>query len=112
MEKISWDDFTRVEIRVGTVISAELNAGASKPAFKLSIDFGQELGILKSSAQITDYYTIESLVGSQIMAVVNFPEKQIGKSISQCLVLGVHDEKGAVILMRPEFKAPNGSRML
>lgn len=102
----------KVEIRIGTILSAELNAGASKPAFKLSIDFGGEIGILKSSTQITDYYTVESLIGSQIIAVVNFPEKQIGKSISQCLVLGVHDEKGAVMLLRPEFKAPNGSRML
>lgn len=112
MEKISWDDFMKVEIRVGTVLTAELNIGASKPAMKLTIDFGEELGVLKSSAQITDYYKVETLIGTQVMAVVNFPEKQIGKSISQCLVLGVHDNHGAVVLMRPEFKAPNGSRML
>ena len=110
MEQISWQDFEKVELRVGTIIEAEDFPQARKPAYKLKIDFG-EFGIKKSSAQITALYKAEDLVGRQVLAVLNFPPKQIGPFVSECLTTGVSDEEGRVILLAPDFKAPNGSRL-
>lgn len=110
MEQISWQDFEKVELRVGTIIEAEDFPQARKPAYKLKIDFG-EFGIKKSSAQITALYKTEDLVGRQVLAVLNFPPKQIGPFVSECLTTGVSDEEGRVVLLAPDFKAPNGSRL-
>lgn len=104
---ITWNDFEKIEIRTGTIIHAVDFVKANKPAYQLTIDFGQ-LGIKKSSAQITNYYTIEELVGKQIVAVFNFPPKQIANFISECLVLGVYDEQKEVILLQPDKKMSNG----
>lgn len=111
MGAITFQDFLSIDIRVGTVTHAEPFAEAIKPAYKLWIDFGSEIGTLKSSAQITHYYTPEALIGTQVVAVVNLPEKQIGPFISQCLVTGFQDPKGAVVLVRPEKEIPNGSKL-
>lgn len=111
METIRFQDFLAVDLRVGTVVRAEDFPEAIKPAIKLWIDFGPELGTLKSSAQITHHYTPESLLGTQVVAVVNFPEKQIGPFKSQCLVTGFHDPSGAVVLVRPEKEIPNGTKL-
>jgi tRNA-binding protein len=108
---IPYDDFERVDIRVGTVISAEPFPGARKPAIKLQIDFGAPLGIRKSSAQLTVHYTPEALVGRQVIAVVNFAPRQIGKFMSEVLVLGVPDANGAVVLLRPDLTVPNAGKM-
>lgn len=105
---ITWNDFEKIDIRIGTIVKAENFAKARKPAYKLGIDFG-ELGLLRSSAQITDHYTAEELVGRQVMAIVNFPPKQIADFFSECLVLGIYDAEHKVILLQPERKAPNGS---
>ena len=110
-DTIGWDDFTRVEIRVGTVVSAEPFPEARKPAYILHVDFGEPRGVLKSSAQITAHYTPESLVGRQVVAVVNFPPKQIGPLRSQCLVTGFHDADGDVVLAVPDAPVPNGARL-
>ena len=110
MDTISWNDFAKIDMRVGTIIKAEVFADAKKPAYKLWIDFG-ELGIKKSSAQITKRYNKEDLVNRQIVAVVNFPRKQIGKFMSECLVLGAVGEEGDVILLAPDFKIENGLRI-
>ena len=110
-DTISWQDFERVEIRVGTVVSAEPFPEARKPAFKLWVDFGGELGVKKSSAQITRHYTTEGLIGRQVMAVVNFPPRQIGKVKSEVLVLGVPDEDGEVVLIGPGHEVPLGGRL-
>jgi tRNA-binding protein len=111
MGEISFDDFLKVDIRVGTVTRAEPFPEARKPAIKLWIDFGDELGVKKSSAQITVHYTPEKLVGQQVMAVVNFPPRQIGPMRSEVLVLGFSDEAGAIVLARPDQPVPAGSRM-
>ena len=108
---IPYDDFERVDIRVGTVIAAEPFPEARKPAIKLQIDFGAPLGIKKSSAQLTVHYTPEALVGRQVIAVVNFAPRQIGKFRSEVLVLGVPDANGAVVLLRPDLAVPNACKM-
>ncbi len=108
---ITWEEFEKVEMRVGTIIAAEDFPEARKPAYKLTIDFGEVIGIRKSSAQITKRYGKEELVGRQIVAVVNFPKKQIGKFMSECLVLGVVGQEGDVVLLAPDFKSENGLRI-
>ena len=111
MPIIPYSDFDKVELRVGTIIAAEPFPEARKPAIKMTIDFGSEIGIKRSSAQITQHYTPERLVGTQVLAVTNFEVKQIGKFLSECLVTGVEDEQGYIVLVRPDIKAPNGSRL-
>lgn len=111
MEKISWSDFERVEIRVGTIITAEVFKEARKPAYILQVDFGEEIGILKSSAQITDLYKPEELTGTQVIGVVNFPSKQIGPIKSQCLVTGFSLDQGTVVLAKPDRPVPNGLKL-
>tara|TARA_X000001036_G_C20256970_1_gene634555 strand:+ start:132 stop:470 length:339 start_codon:yes stop_codon:yes gene_type:complete len=111
METISWPDFERIEIRVGTIISAEVFKEARKPAYILQVDFGEDIGILKSSAQITDLYKPEELTGTQVIGVVNFPSKQIGPIKSQCLVTGFSLEDGPVVLSRPDRHVPNGLKL-
>ena len=108
---IAFDDFLKVDIRVGTVIAAEPFPEAKKPALKLTIDFGAEIGVKKSSAQITRHYTPQALVGKQVVAVVNFPPRQIGPFMSQVLTLGVPDADGEVVLLHPSLAVPNGGRM-
>jgi tRNA-binding protein len=108
---IAYDDFLKVDVRVGTIVSAEAFAQARKPAYRLAIDFGPAIGVRKSSAQITAHYRLEDLVGRQVAAVVNFPPRQIGPFMSEVLTLGFPDENGDVILMGPGSPAPNGGRM-
>ncbi len=110
-EEITFDQFLSVDIRIGTVLSAEPFPEARKSAFKLTIDFGPAIGVKKSSAQITDRYRLEDLPGRKVAAVVNFPPRQIGKFMSEVLTLGFGDEAGAVILFVPDFDVPNGSRL-
>ena len=112
MERISFDDFLKVELRVGRVLSAEPFAQARKPAYILHVDFGPELGVRKSSAQITVHYRPEDLVGRLVVAVVNFPNKQIGPLMSGCLITGFHDADGAVALCVPDRDVPPGTRLL
>lgn len=111
MAEITFDDFLAVDIRAGTVLRAERFPEARKPAIKLWIDFGTEIGERKSSAQITVHYNPEELIGRQVMAVVNFPPRQIGPFMSEVLVLGVYDDGGAVVLLSPDKPVPNGGRM-
>ena len=108
---ISWDDFEKIDIRSGTIIAVNDFPKAKKPAYQLSIDFGGEIGIKKSSAQITEHYKKEDLLNKQIIAVVNFPPKQIADFISECLVLGVYDENKDVILLQPEKFVSNGQKI-
>lgn len=111
MPEISYDDFTRVDIRIGTVVEARPFPEARKPAYILMIDFGPEIGIKKSSAQITVHYDPQSLVGRQVMGVVNFPPRQIGPFMSEVLTLGFPDHEGDVVLVAIERPVPNGGRM-
>lgn len=108
---IAYDDFARVDIRVGTIREAAPLEGARKPAFRLLIDFGPEIGVKKSSAQITVHYTPECLVGRQVAAVVNFPPRQIGKFMSEVLTLGFPDGDGAVVLFAPDRVVPDGGKL-
>lgn len=110
-DQISYDDFQKVEIRVGTVTEAVPFPEARKPAYKLKIDFGEEIGIKRSSAQITVHYQPEELVGRQVLGVVNFPPRQIGPFMSEVLTLGFADQNGDIVLLEPERSVPNGSRM-
>lgn len=112
MDLISWDDFMRVELRVGVIVSASVFPEAKKPAYILHVDFGPEIGARKSSAQITGLYKPEELVGRHVVAVVNFPKKQIGPIMSECLVTGFHDEHGEVVLCVPDRAVPLGTRLL
>lgn len=111
METIGWDDFAKVELRVGTVVRVDDFPEARKPAYKLEVDFGPEIGVKKSSARITDIYTKEELVGKKVVGVVNFPPKQIGPMRSECLVTGFHREDGAVVLAVPDADVPDGAKL-
>lgn len=109
--QIAYSDFDKVDIRVGRIVAADEFPQARKPAYQLTIDFGGDIGVRRSSAQVTKYYEREALVGRQVVAVVNFPPRQIGPFMSQVLVLGVPDEEGAVVLLHPEREVPLGGRM-
>jgi tRNA-binding protein len=111
MDTITWNDFEKIDIRVGTIIEVKAFPEARKPAFQLSIDFGNTIGVKKSSAQITNLYQKEDLTGKQVIAIVNFPPKQIARFISECLVLGIYNEKNEVILLQPERKVSNGQKI-
>jgi tRNA-binding protein len=111
MNEISWQDFEKIDIRVGTIIRAEPFEKAKKPAFQLTIDFGLQLGIKKSSAQITKHYSPKDLEGRQVLAVINFPPKQIANFISECLILGIYDEQKDVVLLSPERTVSNGLKV-
>ncbi len=111
METITWDDFSKVELRIGTIQQAEAFPEARKPAYKVTVDFGPEIGIRRSSVQITHHYTLEELVGKQVVGVVNFPTKQIGPFRSECLITGFYREDGSVILCVPDKPVPNGAKL-
>ena len=111
MSEISFDDFLKVDIRVGTIVRVEPFPEARSPSYKLFVDFGPDIGERKTSAQITEHYTLEDLVGKQVAAVTNFPKKQIGKFMSEILVLGFPDDGGAVVLVEPNRKVANGGRL-
>ncbi|MFD2906076.1 tRNA-binding protein [Sphingobacterium anhuiense] len=112
MEEISWSDFEKVDMRVGTILNVADFPKARKPAYQLTIDFGDELGIKQSSAQITVHYSKEELLGKQIVAIVNFPKKQIANFFSECLVTGFADDNGDIILTTVEKKVPNGAKLM
>jgi len=112
MKTISWGDFSKVELRVGKIIKAEIFKEARKPAYILHLDFGEEIGLKKSSAQVTDLYNLNDLVGKQVVAVVNFPKKQIGSLMSECLVTGFHNKDGTVALCAPDKDVPLGTKLL
>ena len=111
MEQIQWGDFAKVQLCAGTIIDVEEFPQARRPAWKLTIDFGDDIGTRRSSAQITDLYTREQLLGKQIIAVVNFPKKQIGPFMSECLITGMPREDGAIVLMSPDELVPNGTQL-
>ena len=111
METISWQDFEQVDLRVGTIVTAEVFEEARRPAYILHIDFGPDIGVLKSSAQITDLYQTDGLVGQQVIGVANFPPKQIGPIQSQCLITGFPQTDGSVVLIQPERAVENGSKL-
>ncbi len=110
-ETIAYGDFERVDIRVGTIVDAQPFPEARKPAFKLSIDFGADIGVKRSSAQLTVHYRADQLIGRQVCAVVNFPPRQIGPFMSEVLTLGMPDDDGSVVLVKPDFKVPNGGKL-
>ena len=111
VKNINWDDFQKVELRIGTIIEVNDFPEAKHPAFILKVDFGKEIGIRKSSAQITELYNAKTLIGKQVMAVINFPPKQIGPIMSECLITGFHREDGAVVLVTPDSEVPNGTKL-
>lgn len=111
MHMISWEDFEKVELRIGTIIEVEDFPEARKPAYRLKVDFGPEIGVRKSSAQITELYDKDTLKGKQVLAVTNFPPKQIGPFLSECLVTGVQNEAGGVVLLTPDRSVTNGKRL-
>lgn len=112
MQTITWDDFAKIELRVGKIVQAERFAKARKPAYILHVDFGDAIGVKKSSAQITDLYQPEELVGKLVVAVINFPAKQIGPILSECLVTGFHNATGEVALCVPDKAVPLGTKLL
>lgn len=111
MDTIEWSDFQKIDIRVGTIVEVQDFPEARRPAYQLKIDLGPELGVKKSSAQITDLYRKEDLLGKQVLAVVNFPPKQIGPIMSECLVTGLHREDGSVVLSTVDMTLPNGAKL-
>lgn len=111
VDSITWQDFEKVELRVGTVLKAEPFPEARKPTYKLTVDFGSEIGVRKSSAQITVHYNVDELVGRQVLGVVNFPPKRIGPFLSECLICGFYREDGSVVLAVPDKPVPNGARL-
>lgn len=111
MTTISWQEFEQVDLRVGTIVSAEVFAEARQPAYIVHVDFGADLGVLKSSAQITDLYQPDALVGQQVIGVVNFPPKQIGPIQSQCLITGLPQSDGSVVLVQPDRQVSNGLKL-
>ena len=111
MDTIEWHDFEKVELRVGRVVEAEIFKEARKPAYILHVDFGEKFGVKKSSAQVTDLYTIEELIGTLVVGVINFPKKQIGPVMSECLITGFQNEEGAVVLCVPDKNAPLGAKL-
>ena len=111
MKKITWSDFEKVELRVGSVIDVQPFPQARRPAYKMTVDFGEEVGIRRSSAQITDLYNPAALVGKQVVAVVNFPAKQIGPFMSECLVTGFPDAQDRIVLAVPDGDVPDGARL-
>ncbi|HCU44681.1 MAG TPA: tRNA-binding protein [Sphingobacterium sp.] len=112
MEEISWSDFEKVDLRVGTILTVADFPKARKPAYQLTIDFGSTIGVKQSSAQITVHYSKDELIGRQVVAVVNFPKKQIANFYSECLVTGFADEDGNIILTTVDKKVPNGARLM
>ena len=111
MQQITWQDFEQVELRAGTIIAVEDFPEAKKPAYKIAVDFGPEIGVKKSSAQLTTLYSKEQLLGRQIVGVINFPPKQIGPARSEVLITGFYKEEGAVVLAIPERQVPNGAKL-
>ncbi|MEO0853152.1 MAG: tRNA-binding protein [Cyanobacteria bacterium J06648_11] len=112
MNEITWDEFAKVELRIGQIIQAEPFPEARKPAYKILVDFGQDIGVKKSSAQLTDLYNPDELIGKLVVAVVNFPKKQIGPLMSECLITGFHNERGEVSLCVPDKPVPLGTKLL
>lgn len=112
MEEITWSEFEKVELRVGTILKVDDFPEARRPAWKLTVDFGEEIGVKRSSAQITVLYSAQDLIGKQVMAVVNFPRKQIGPFMSDCLVTGFANNDGAIVLVSPDFTVPNGAKLI